>query len=239
MEEKIPSLKKTARLAGLLYFILAITGFYGIMYVPSKTIVKGDAVATANNILSNEFLFRTSIVTQLISVTTFLFLAMVLYRLFKQVDAHKAKLLVALVAVQVPIVYILETCRYTSLMILKGEVFKTMAAEQLPDFAMLLLKIHGYGIMTLEIFFGLWLIPFGQLVYKSNFIPRLFGVLLLIAGVGYMIDSLTFMLYPGYRSYTMPVAFTFSGIGELSIMLWLLIKGVRNKKDPTLRLTGL
>ena len=229
MEEKIPSLKKTARLAGLLYFILALTGFYGLMYVSLKTIVKEDAIATANNILSHEFLFRTGIVAQLISVTTFLFLALVLYRLFKHVDSTKAKLLVALVAVQVPIVYILETCRFTSLMILKGEILKAIAVEQIPDFAMLLLKIYGYGIVTLEIFFGLWLIPFGQLVLKSNFIPRFFGILLLIAGAGYIIDSLTFMLFPGYRSYTMPVAFTFSGIGELSMILWLLIKGVKIK----------
>ena len=233
MEEKNISLKKTARLAGLLYFILAITGFYGLMYVSLKTIVKGNAVATANKIISNEFLFRTGIVAQLISVTTFLFLALVLYRLFKQVDAHKARLLVALVAVQVPIVYILETCRFTSLMILKGEILKTIAPEQSPDFAMLLLKIYGYGIMTLEMFFGLWLIPFGQLVYKSKFIPRLFGILLLIAGAGYLIDSLTSMLFPGYRSYTMPVAFTFSGIGELSMILWLLIKGIKNKTAVT------
>ncbi len=97
MEEKIDSLKKTARLAGLLYLSLAITGFYGLMYVSSKTIVKGDGVATAQKILSNEFLFRTGIVAQLISVTTFLFLALVLYRLFKHIDAPKAKLLFALI----------------------------------------------------------------------------------------------------------------------------------------------
>ncbi|MDP9229670.1 MAG: DUF4386 domain-containing protein [Bacteroidota bacterium] len=230
MEQTIGSLKKTARLAGLLYFILGITGYYAIMYVPGKIIVRGDAVATANNILANEFLFRTGIVSHLISVTTFLFLALVLYRLFKQVNEYQAKLLVVLVVVQIPIIFLIETCRITSLMILKGEVLKTLAPEQLQDLSMIFLKIHAYGIQTVEIFWGLWLIPFGQLVYKSGFIPRILGVLLIIAGVGYTVDSFTFMLFPNYREYSQITAFTFSGIGELSIILWLLIKGVRVQK---------
>jgi len=227
MEENITLVKKTARLAGLLYFILAITGFYAIMYVPKQIMVKGDAAATAHNILANEFLFRTGIVSNLVSVTTFLFLAFVLYRLFKQVSERQAKALVALVIVQVPIVFVIETCKITSLMILKGEALKTFAPEQLQDLSMLFLKIHTYGIQTVEIFWGLWLIPFGQLVYKSGFIPRVLGILLIVAGIGYTIDSLTFVLFPNYRQFTQPIALTFSGLGELSIILWLLIKGIK------------
>ncbi len=94
------------------------------MYVSSQTVVRVDAVATANNILANEFLFRTGIVIHLISVTLFLFLVLVLCRLLKQVNEHQAKLMVALVIVQIPIVFIIETCRITALMILKGEVLK-------------------------------------------------------------------------------------------------------------------
>ncbi len=227
----INSDKKNARIAGLLYLLLAIIAPYGVMYVPSKTIVRGDAVATANNILANEFLFRTGIVSHLISVIIFLFLVLVLYRLLKQVNEHQAKLMVALVIVQIPIVFLIETFKITSLMILKGEVLKTLAPEQLQDLAMMFLKIHGYGLSMLEIFMGLWLIPFGQLVYKSGFIPRILGVLLLIAGIGYIVDSFTFMLFPNYRAFTFQPALIFSGLGELSTMLWLLIKGVKEQQQ--------
>ncbi len=227
----INSDKKNARIAGLLYLLLAIIAPYGVMYVPSKTIVRGDAVATANNILANEFLFRTGIVSHLISVIIFLFLVLVLYRLLKQVNEHQAKLMVALVIVQIPIVFLIETFKITSLMILKGEVLKTLAPEQLQDLAMMFLKIHGYGLSMLEIFMGLWLIPFGLLVYKSGFIPRLLGVLLLIAGIGYIVDSFTFMLFPNYRAFTFQPALIFSGLGELSTMLWLLIKGVKEQQQ--------
>ena len=230
MEGNNTSRKNTARLAGLLYLILAIAGFYGLMYVSRQIIVRGEAVATANNILANEFLFRTGIVIHLISATTFLFMGFVLYKLLKQVNEHEAKLMVALVVVQIPIVFILETCKITSLMILKGEVLKSLEPEQLQNLAFLFLKIHGYGIMTLEIFFGLWLFPFALLVYKSGFIPQILGVLLFIAGIGYTIDSLTSMLFPDYRTFTRIPAFTFSALGEISTILWLLIKGVKVQK---------
>ena len=233
MGEKITSLKNTGRLAGLLYLILAITGAYGIMYVPSKIIVRGDGVTTASNMVANELLFRTGIVSQLISVTIFLIMALVLYRLFKQVNEHQAKLMVAFVIVQVPIVFLIETFNLTAIMILKGEVLKTYTSGQLSNGAMVFLKTHGYGIMILETFWGLWLIPFGQLVYKSGFIPRILGVLLVIAGIGYTIDSFTFILFPNYRSFTKLPAFTFSAIGEISTILWLLIKGVKsNEVEP-------
>src|SRR6185503_18686548 len=101
MEEKTASLKKTARLAGLMYLLMGIPAPYALIYVPSKIIVHGDAAATANNILANEFLFRTGIVSQLISQTLFIFLVLVLYGLLKQVNEHQAKLMVALVIVSI------------------------------------------------------------------------------------------------------------------------------------------
>lgn len=230
MAEATNSLKKTARLAGLSYLLLVITFPYGIMYVPSKIMVRGDAVATANNILANEFLFRTGIAGHLISQVIFAFLALVLYRLFKQVNEHQAKLMVALVIVQIPIAFLIEAFRITSLMILKGEVLKALEPEKLADMAMMFLKIHGYGISTIAVFFGLWLIPLGQLIYKSGFMPRILGVLLIIGGIAFTIDGFTFVLFPNYRAFTSLPALIFSALGEVSTMLWLLIKGV--KKQP-------
>ena len=161
MEMNSSSLKNTARLAGLWYLLLAITGVYSIIYVPSKIMVRGDAVATANNILANEFIFRTGIISDIISNTIFVFLVLVLYRLFKQVNEHRAKLMVALVIVQIPAVFIMEAINITSLMIFKGEILKTFELSQRQDLAMLFLKINDYGTLPLEMFWGLWLIPFG------------------------------------------------------------------------------
>src|SRR3990172_650488 len=229
MEMNSSSLKNTARLAGLLYLLLIITGAYCVMYVPSQIIGRGDAVATANNILANEFLFRTGIISDLISNTIWVFLVMVLYRLFKQVNERQAKLLVALVIVQIPAVFIMEAFNITSLMIFKGEILKTFELSQRLDLAMSFLKINDYGTLTLEMFWGLWLIPFGLLVYKSGFIPRILGILLFIAGIAYMIDSFISLLFPVYHTSVNQPILLFVGIGEISIMLWLLIKGFDNE----------
>jgi len=225
------SLKNTARMAGLLYLILVITGVYGIMYIPSQIIVVGDTVATANNILSNELLFRTGALNDIISNTIFLFLVLVLYRLFKQVNENKAKLMFALVIVQIPVAFMMEAFNITSLMILKGEILKTFELTQRQDLAMLFLKINDYGTLPLEMFWGLWLLPFGLLVYKSEFIPRIFGILLVIAGIAYMIDSTIGILFPNYSSFVKYPTLLLVAIGEISITLWLLIKGVKTKEQ--------
>ena len=221
------STKKTARIAGVLYLILAITGAYGIIFIPSKIIVPGDAAATASKLLANEFLFRTGIINDLISNIIFVFLVLVLYRLLKQVNLNNAKLMVALVLVQIPVVFISEAFSITSLMLFKGEILKTFELSQRQDLAMLFIDLNSYGTITLEIFWGLWLLPFGLLVYKSGFIPRIFGYLLIIGGAAYIIESITQILLPGYSAFVSQFAFVFYSIGELSIIFWLLLKGAK------------
>ena len=222
------STKKAARLAGLLYLIWIITGLYGLIYVPSKIMVRGDTVATANNILANEFLFRTYILNGLISSAIWVFLVLVLYRLFKEVNERQAKLLVALVIVQIPVDFLMEAFDITSLMILKGEILKTFELTQRQDLAMLFLKLNDYGILTLELFWGLWLFPLAILVYRSRFLPRFLGVWLIINGFAYVVMSFTGLLLPQYKdavyNIAMPALF-----GELVFMLWLLIMGAKPK----------
>jgi hypothetical protein len=227
MEINSSSLKKTARLAGLLYLILVITGVFGIMYIPSQIIVAGDSVSTAKNMISNEVLFRTGILNDIISNTIFLLLVLVLYRLFKHVNENQAKLMFALVIVQIPVAFMMEAFNITSLMILKGEILKTFELTQRQDLAMLFLKINDYGTLPLEMFWGLWLLPFGLLVYKSGFIPRIFGILLVIAGIAYMIDSTIALLFPSDSVFVNNPTLLLAAIGEISITLWLLIKGVK------------
>jgi len=221
------SAKKTARLAGLLYLIWVLTGIYGVFYIPSQTIVPGDAAATANKILTQEFLFRTGIINDIICTTIWVFIALVLYRLFKQVNERQAKLLVALVIVQIPAVFFMEALNIASLMILKGEVLKTFGINQRQDLAMLFFKINDYGSIVLETFWGLWLLPFGLLVYRSKFIPKILGVFLILNGIAYIIPSFTTLLLPNYSTIVSQFAIPFWILGEISIMLWLLIKGVK------------
>jgi len=227
MENKANSLKRTARLAGLLYLIVVIVGVYNIMFLSSKISIKGDAATVANNILSNEFLYRTGIISDFLSNIFFLFLAIVLYRLLKQVNEQRARLMLILVIVQIPAAYFMEALNITSIMIFKGDIFKTFELAQRQDLAMLFLKINEYGMMTLELFWGLWLIPLAQLVYKSGFIPRIIGILLMINGIAYMIDSFVYMQFPNYHVFTSRYLLLFIVPGEISITLWLLIKGVK------------
>ena len=225
METDVSSPKKTARLAGLLYFIWAITGFYGLLYVPPKIMVRGDTVATANNVLAHEFLFRTFIVNDLVSSAIWVLLVLALYRLFKQVDERQAKLLVALVLVQIPAVFMMGAFNITSLMILKGELLKTFELSRRQDLAVLFLKINDYGTLTLEMFWGLWLFPLAILVYRSRFLPRFLGVWLIIDGFALLVTSFTSLLLPRYEGIVSKIAWP-ALFGELAFMLWILIKGV-------------
>lgn len=227
MENKANSLKKTARLAGLFYLFVIIAGVYNIIFLSSKISVNGDAAAVANNILSNEFLFRTGIVSDFISNIFFLLMVLVLYKLLKQVNEHRAKFMVALVVVQIPAAYFMEAFNITSLMIFKGVALQTLELSQRQEIAMLFLKINEYGMVALAVFWGLWLVPLAQLVYKSGFIPRIIGILLMINGIAYMIDSFVFMQLPNYHIFTSKYLMLFIIPGEISLTLWLLIKGVK------------
>jgi len=230
MEMNSSSLKSTARLAGLLYLIWIITGLYGLLYVPSKIMVRGDAVATANKILAHEFLFRTSVVNDLISSTIWVFMVLVLYRMFEQVNERQAKLLVAFVFVQIPVVFITDAFNLTSLMILKGEILKTFELTQRQDLAMLFLRINDYGVLLLETFWGLWLFPLAILVYKSRFLPRFLGVWLIITGVFYVVLSFTSIMLPQYKDVVLHSVFALPAeLGEVAFMLWLLIKGAKEQ----------
>ena len=220
-------LKKTARLAGLLYLIWVITGIYGIMYVPSQTIVRGDAAATANKMLANEFLFRTGIMNSIISATIWVFIVLTLYQLFKQVNQRQAILMVALVIVQIPVFFIIEAFNLTALMLFKGEILKTFELTQRQDLAMLFLKFNDYVTISLVMFWGLWLFPFGLLVYKSGFIPRILGVFLIMNGIAYIIYCFTSLFLLNYQTLVFQIATPLWTLGEISIMLWLLIKGVK------------
>lgn len=225
------SQKKTARIAGLLYLIIAITGAFGIMYVPTQLFVSSDINLTVKNILDNELLFRFGIFSSLICQTVFVFLALSLYNLFKNVNAHLARTLVALVIVGVPIAFFIIFNEYYILLILKENFMTRFPSLQQNALAILSLKMYGNGNVIIGIFWGLWLIPFGQLAYQSNFIPKILGVLLILGGLCYLIDTTAFILFPEYHSITGIFVGITSATAEFAMVGWLLIKGVKAEKQ--------
>jgi hypothetical protein len=230
IQENYKAQKKIARVAGLLYFILAITGAYGIMYVPSSIIVMNDSAATTRNIIANEFLFRTGIFSNLVCQTTFIFLVLALYNLFKEVSEKLAKMMVALVIVSVPIAFLIIFNQLLILITLKEGFMTSFAAVQQQSMAMIFLKMYNQGNVVIGIFWGLWLIPFGLLAYRSGFIHKIVGVLLVIGGISYVVDASVFVLVPAAHSTTATLVAIFGSVSELLAVLWLLIVGVRERK---------
>jgi hypothetical protein len=226
--------KKLARIAGFWYLLMAITGPIGLLYVPSKLIVFGDATATVNNIMTFELLFRIGIVSNFLCQLAFIFLVLALYRLLKGVNEYQALLMVALVLVAVPIEFLNMLNSLAVLSLLSGAGFLAVfEPNQLQALAMFFLNLQEYGTMIAQIFWGLWLLPFGWLVFKSGFFPKILGVLLILAGLGYVIHCFTFFLFPQYAAMVASYASVPEGIGELSMVLWLLIVGA-NEQKPAL-----
>ncbi len=227
--------KKTARIAGLLYMLLALTGVFNLIYVPSTLIVSGDAAATANNITSSELLFRTGILSGLISNVIFVFLVLVLYRLLKDVSHKQAILMVTLVVISVSTTFANTFNQIAALILLSGADFLSVFENpQLESVAYVFLRLHSYGLQIIQIFWGLWLFPFGFLVYKSRFIPKVLGVLLMIAGFAYLLSSFTFLVVPQYKDAISPLI-TLLETGELPIIFWLLIVGARDQSERQIR----
>ena len=198
------------------------------MYVPRTLIVQGNATATANNILASEMLFRVGIVSELVSAIIFIFLVSVLYRLLSGVNKTHASLMVILALIIVPIAFLIVLNEIAALTLLRGADFLSVFDKrQREALAMLFLGLHRYGFVVNEIFWGLWLFPFGLLVMRSGFLPRILGVLLIVSCFAYLAISLTSLLLPGYASVVSRVALIPMAAGELSIMAWLLLKGAK------------
>jgi Domain of unknown function (DUF4386) len=223
------STKNPGRFAGLLYVLVSIPGAFALIYVPSKLIVGGNATATANNIAASETLFRLGIAGQLISQALFIFVALALYDLLKGVNQRHASLMLTLIVVSIPIAFLNELNAIAALVLVRGADFLSIFEKPQRDaLAMLFVNLHSQGFDVVAIFWGLWLFPLGLLVYRSGFLPRILGVLLMVNCFTYLVNSFTSLLLPQYEHvvslWMMPLQF-----GELLFMFWLLIKGANPK----------
>ena len=224
---------KAARIAGAVYLSMVMTGPFSLIYVPAKLIVRGDATATANNILSHQALFRFWIIGDLWTHIIFICLGVTLYRLLGSVSKPWAVAMVGFVLVSAAVGFLNTLNNIAAFILFRGADFLNVFEQaQRNALGMFFLRLHSQGNFINEIFWGLWLFPFGLLVFRSGFLPRIIGVWLMINCFGYVVLSVTALFFPAYYEtafkMAQPVLF-----GELAIMLWLLIKGAKVPTTPS------
>ena len=219
---------RAARIAGATYLGLVLTAPLSLIFIPAKLIVPGNAGATADNILTHEMMFRLCVVSELFSSVIFICLGLALYRLLSEVNKVWARLMVGFVLVSAAIGFLNVLNYIAGLTVFRGgaDFLSVIDKPQRDALGMLFLHLHGQGEMINEIFWGLWLFPFGLLVYRSGFLPRFIGIWLILACFAWLALSMTALLFPPYYEsafrWAQPVVFA-----ELAILLWLLIKGAK------------
>lgn len=224
--------KKIARIAGLLYFVVVLTGIFSLAYVPSKLIEWDNAALTFTNIENSETLFRLSIVAGIVCYTAFLILPFVLCKLLYQVSKPHAIGMVILSVISVPFsLFNLVNKVNVLTLISKPDYLSIVELDRVHAEVMLTLNYYNNGIQVVSIFWGLWLLPFGYLVFKSGFLPKLLGILLMAGCFGYLINFIGNFLFQNYselgigRFVSLPAS-----LGEIGICLWLLIVGTKERK---------
>jgi hypothetical protein len=223
---EIPLAVTHARVVAFLFLSLIPLAVFGMVYVPSVLIVPGDAATTARNIMASESLFRLGIASTLLSQIIGIFWVLVLYQLLKPVNKNMAVLMVIFNLLIVPIAMLNELNQFAILFLSSGaDYLRVFTPGQLHALMSLFLNLHDNGIKIAGIFWGLWLFPYGFLVFRSGFLPRFIGVLLMIGCFGYLIQSFAGFLSPNLVVYTALLSVITSS-GELLLPLWLLIKGV-------------
>jgi hypothetical protein len=218
---------KAARIAGAIYLSMVLTAPFTLIYVPNKLIVRGDAAATASNVLAHQNLFNLAIMGDLIGHVIFICLGVALYRLLSAVNKTWALLMVTLVLVSAAVGFVNTLNHIAALIFFRGADFlRVFDKPQRDALGYLFIRLHSQGIFMNELFWGLWLFPFGLLVFRSGFLPRWIGVWLMINCFAYVVLCPIALFAPDYYSsaflMAQPVLF-----GELAIMLWLLVKGAK------------
>ena len=224
----VPS-KKTARLAGFLWLLMFVFGPIA-QIIRDKLFIASDMEATAHNIRANEFLFRIGFVSDLIMMIIFVLLPLVLYKLLSEVNKNLSIIMVVFVMLGTSINMINLLNEFAALHLLSGvEYLSVFTDAQLQAKAILSydLYLHGYEIAI--IFFGLWLIPLGLLVYKSEFLPKVLGILLIIGGSGLLINVFVHFLFPSYVIVNI-ILLVPQTLAEILFTLWILIRGINESK---------
>ncbi len=216
--------QRLARVAGLLYLLMSVTSAFSLASIPSWSVGATDASAVVRKILDAPLRYRLGAVSELASQVIFVFLVLALFELLKEVHRTRALAMVALVLVQVPMGFANLLLGLAPLVVQSGASYLSVfSKEQLDALTLVALNTRGYGVKSLMVFWGLWLLPFGMLVYRSGFLPRVLGVLLLVGCFGHVAVGTASLLMPSLERTVAPL--TALALGEILICLWLLTRG--------------
>lgn len=220
--------RSKARLAGIFYAIMGGTGAFNVLYIPAAFVVPGDPSATARRITESALTYRFVVLSGLVSSIAFALLVVTLYELFKDVDRTQAMLMVIFVTVAVAGGVVNLVNQIAPLLLLSGSDFLSAFSRlELEALALAFLRLNGYGNLLEEAFWGVWLFPLGILVLKSRFVPRILGLFLIAACFAYLASSFASILLPSQGRILSRAVVPFEALGELSFLLWLLVRGVK------------
>jgi len=231
MNEQANSYKPTARIAGVLYLVIIICAGFSEGFVRSSLIVPGDAAATANNILTSEWLFRLGFVSDLAAFMSDAVVAVLFYVLLKPVSKTLAMIAASLRLVAHPAIAGINMLNhFTALSLISGsDYLAVFPTDQLQALVLLFLDAHNTGYLIAGAFFGLHLFFLGYLFFKSELFPGVLGILVIIASAGYLLESFGVFLFPAYEQLFAWIVGLTAVIGEVSLTFWLLIKGVKGQ----------
>jgi hypothetical protein len=223
--------KRLARVAGVLYLLVGIFGGFAEGYVEPKMYVAGNAAATAANVVANSGLVRLGVVADLFDGTFFVFLALTLYILLKHVHTSVARAMLVLVILATGITCLSALFEFEGLRVATGAVdLAAFGAAGSNALVLLLLDAQHYGLLIAQIFFGLWLAPLGYLAYRSGWFPKALGIVLVAACASYLVDLLAGFMFPDFGKAIHGLATILPAIAEPSMVLYLLVIGVKTSK---------
>ncbi|WP_035092214.1 DUF4386 domain-containing protein [Aquimarina macrocephali] len=226
--------QKIGRIAGVVFLIIIGAGVFAEFFVRQKIFVTDDPVATAANIANNGWLYRLGIVSDLVMILAFFFYPLVLERVFKHVNKNLSKLMVLSVMISVAILCVTMLAMIAPLLLTSGADYMVgFTIDQINGLVTFFLKLHTNGYFISQVFYGLYLLPLGYMIFKSSLAPKIIGVLLMLGCIGDQIDVIRYFLFPDTQSVLLQNITTPADLGEMSLCLWLLIMGLRNKKVET------
>ena len=216
-----------ARMAGVSQLLEALTATFGQVFVLGRFVVSGNAAATAANILGHERLFRLGFASSLIGVIFHIAWALLLYDLLKPVNRRLSLFAVFVILVGCAIQALASLFYLAPLLVLGGgNSLSAFTADQLQALAYMFVRLNGYAFNTYLVFFGLWCVLIGFLIFRSTFLPRVLGVLLAISGLGWMI----YLVPPLAIRLFIPYIAGASALGEIPLELWLIVMAVNAER---------
>jgi hypothetical protein len=227
-EEATTPPKRLARIAGILYLLVGITGGFAEGFVDPQLHVAGNAAATAANVLAHTGLVRLGVVAHLLDGVFFISTALALYLLLQHVHKSVARAMLVCVALAVGIICLNAVFLFEGLQVaIDGAYAAAFGTAGSHALVLLLLDIQHYGTLSAQVFFGLWLVPLGYLAIKSGLFPKALGVVLIVAGGCYLVDLLTAFLVPDFGQTIHAFVIIAPIIGEIWMVLYLLVIGVK------------